>query len=77
MDSDAVLLQHLKNSSFGGEWATPPRWRGGVAGREVAGIIKGTSSAATVNVPSSRALSDSQDKAEDTERQPRGLVRDM
>lgn len=50
---------------------------GGVAGREVAGIIKGTSSAATVNVPSSRALSDSQDKPEDTERQPKGLVRDM
>ena len=38
-----------------------------------AGIIKGTSSAATVNVPSSRALSDSQGKPDDTERQPRGL----
>lgn len=48
---------------------------GGVG--EVAGIIKGTSSAATVNVPSSCALSDSQDKPEDTDRQPRGLVRDM
>lgn len=67
MDSEAVLFLHLKDLSFwGGETTTLcPK----------TGVSKGTNTAATVNIPSSHALSDSQDQSEDTEWQPKGLAR--